>query len=239
MRYAISALVALMLPALAACGGSGGSGPVELSPISEPAATAEEDEPGGLAFIDRAMPVEEQKELTYFAAAIAPQCPELRLTNQDGRKTELDPAQPNFVTILLFWTTKDPNSLGAVQHVNELVHRYRRFGVRGITIVGQTAGAANARRFLDSRGVSLPVYRDDTSWSALRKLANRADAQTPTAVPAIFLVDRRGRLRLYRPGFRFTVQIPDVTRPQQSHLIESAPPGKRLMDYLERILREG
>jgi peroxiredoxin len=241
MRRFALAILAVILPILAGCSGSGGSGPVELEPLSEPAAQGqqEEEEPGGLSFIDRTVPVEAQEGLTYFAAATAPECPRVPVADQGGEKLRLDPAQAGFVTIVLFWGTNDPNSLGALQHVSELVHQYRRFRVRGVTIVGRTPGSDQAREFLDSRGVSMPVYWDDTSWSALRRMANTADAETPTAVPAIFILDRAGRVRLYRPGFRFTVQIEDVTRPGDSRLIESAPPGKRVVNYLERILREG
>lgn len=241
MRRFTVAILVVVLPVLTACNGSGGSERIELDPLPEPTAQSqqEEEEPGGLSFIDRAVPVEEQEGLTYFAAATAPECPRVPVADQDGEKLRLDPAQPGFVTIVLFWGTNDPNSLGALQHVSELMHQYRRFRVRGVTFVGRTPGSAQARGFLDSRGVSMPVYWDDTSWSALRRMANTADAQTPTAVPAIFILDRAGRVRLYRPGFRFTVQIEDVTRPGDSRLIESAPPGKRVVNYLERILREG
>ncbi len=240
MKKLALVFAATAMLALTACNGSGQTDaprePVELEPLIEEDVEGEEER--SLAFLDQAMPMQEPGALTYFAAGVAPECPTLRVHDRDGRRLDLTPGQLDYVTIVVFCMS-DPNSLAALQHVNELVHTYRRFGVRAIAIVGRTRGAERAPEFLESAGVRMPVYWDDTRWSALRRMAGRADSSTPTAVPAIFLVDRRGRMRFYRPGFRYTIQVPDLDRHQEGQLVESAPRGRRVVDYLERILREG
>ncbi len=182
-------------------------------------------------------PFEEQRGARFFEPDQAPRAPTVTLRTGDGR-TELEPGSRGYVTIIVFWSAQDLRGILALQHVNDLARKYRRYRVRGVSIAARTKGVENAQRIAESRGVDLPLYYDDLDMSALRKLAGAADAEEPTAIPTIFIVDGNRKLRLYRPGFSFILQARRATGPQRPRLLEDAPPDKAIEDHLRKVLQE-
>ncbi|MCD6415664.1 MAG: hypothetical protein J7M08_03075 [Planctomycetes bacterium] len=184
-------------------------------------------------------PLEEPAGTRFFSAQGAPECPEIPLEHQKGAAAAVQPAHTGCVTLVLFWAADNGNALFALQHVSDLTQKYVRWGVRGFTVVEKTAAVGQAAKICDSYGFQLPLRYDNLSMKALKKMARCVDAEDPTAIPAIFIVDAQGRIRFYRPGFRYTFNIiQQKDHPGRTGLKESAPEGKSIEDYLKRILEE-
>jgi peroxiredoxin len=187
--------------------------------------------------LSEAAPVEESANTRYYAASDAPRCPEIDVMTVTDQEVELEPgtrrfARPGCVTLVVFWNTDTRQGQALARYTSELVWKYRRWQVRGVGIVEKTPGAGRAPAFADQHGLRFPLYYDDLS--ALEEMSDTADAPQETAVPSIFIVDRKGRLRFYRGGFRFA-----ATRVERREVIqESAPAGRAIEDYLKRILSE-
>lgn len=185
----------------------------------------------------RATPLERARNTTFFAAEGAPRCPAIEVT-ADGREVELSPGEGGFaqtgtVTLVVFWTADRGAGQAAIVHARELVRKYRRWRVGGVSIVPRGPTAAASQQFAEQLGLGFPFYLDDLS--ALKRLSKAADAQLRTAVPSVFIIDRRQRLRFYRGGFHYALTLGDETG---QTVLESAPPGDAIEDYLKAILAE-
>jgi hypothetical protein len=236
MRWYATAAACVLLWIAAGCAG-GDAETVALRNDTELPPAVQRRE--ALEFLSEFTPFEERTGTRFYRAEEAPRCPQVRVETSEGQETRLDIARTGYVTLVLFWRPEEMNSQLALRHFSDLVHRYRRFRVRGMTIVARTRGAKQAPELARSMGVDLPLHYDDLSLSALREMAGAANAEEATAMPAGFIVDGRGRLRFYRPGFSFNIITTGQPPDARQVLTENAVPGKALEDYLKRILREG
>jgi len=187
--------------------------------------------------ISEGVPLDQATQTEFFAPERAPTCPVIKVENAQGNRQAVAPGRAGYVTIVVFWSVDTSCGRVAARHVSDLVRRYRRWQVRGLAIVEKTQPAAAVSSFLTQHGVLLPVYYDDLS--AVEEMSEEADAEHETAIPSFFIVDRQMRIRFYRAGFRYTVGAVGVRRPGTEMVIESAPPGESVEDYLRVILEEG
>jgi hypothetical protein len=141
-------------------------------------------------------------------------------------------------------------STAAAKHVRDLVNKYGRMGVRGLGIVERTFVPAGKDRklvptgtyklapaFLQAKEVQYPNYYDD--FSALKRMCKAAGLEYKRAeLPFIFIVDGRQTVRFGQWGFGYIagrLSQHDVT---DEHIVDNAPGGRRIEDYLVRILKE-
>ncbi|KPK61975.1 MAG: hypothetical protein AMK73_07100 [Planctomycetes bacterium SM23_32] len=241
-RWAFVAAV-VAAGACAACGSPDQPERIALRPVLPPEAAPLPAGPEGpwRALVE-ATPVREPEASRYFTAQKAPACPAIEVATALGSDMELKPgsrgfAEPGCVTLVVFWTVDTRQGKAAARHVSDLVHKYSQWRVRAVGIVERTARAEAAESFARQQGLAFSLYYDDLS--ALEDMADRADAEEERAVPAIFIIDRRMRLRFYRAGFRFAAGAFDERRPGEEIIWESAPRGHSVEDYLRTILSEG
>ncbi len=241
MRTMQIMFIAMGALALAGCRNPTESGPIELldappevTELQRQAAAADEIE-----LLDREVPVRKMPGTEYYTAEDAPECPTVEVTNEWGERDELKPATPGYVTIVAFWAMDWPNARAVARYASELERRYKGFRVRAIGILMKTANVGVAVDFAEGQGMTYPQYVDDVKMSALRKLADAAGAEDKNAMPAVFIMDRRQRIRFYRPGFGFVIGGATRVDPSRKVVLETAPPGDQIEDYLKRILQEG
>jgi hypothetical protein len=183
--------------------------------------------------------VAESSNTKFFSAAEAPNCPEISVTTVQGKEISLGPgkrgfAEPGCVTLIVFWDEERAHGPVAARHVSDLVHKYAKWRVRGVGIVEKTAHADRSLTY--ASGLAFDLYYDDLS--ALKEMSSEAGAEVTTAVPSIFIVDRKMRLRFYRAGFRFNMG--GIRKdPRTQTVMESAPAKQTIEDYLKTILNEG
>lgn len=208
--------------------------------------------PGG-ALWDHPLPApsEPGEGTTYFEPDEAPRSPEISVApdpHADRRRT-LQTAREGYVTIIVAGGMVHTADKAALRHVRDLLTKYNpnTFRIRAIGIVQRTRFYDRASEFAHDQKIDYPLYYDDVGQSALRRLANAADADEPRVFPAIFIADRQGRLRFYRGGFSAAVTsmgdsaagTNDGTRVGEEVIIENAREGHTVMDYLEHILSGG
>lgn len=172
------------------------------------------------------------------AASKAKPAPTLELERLSGSEVDIDVGQNGKVTIVLFWGMDSPSNQAAALHVSELVKMNFREGLRGITVVEKTptGNHRKAPQFMRIANVDVPSYYDD--FDAFNHMRDVADVDVERGIPSFFLVDRKGRIRLFKLGFSYTSQGVwgrGGTRPTIS---ENAPEGKSIKDYVERLLDE-
>ncbi len=188
--------------------------------------------------MERLRPQDTEGAVLYYPPGEARQCPAVEVETTSGQKKKLRPAHNPYVTLIVGWHVNNVNSRMALRHVADLRNRYEAYGVGALSIVVNAPGSEQAAMVAQQLGVNVPIYLDDGKMSAIRKLARAAGAAQPDAIPALFIVDRQGCIRFYRRGFRFTVRGDPRDR-RRWELVESAPPGETVRDYLERIIEEG
>lgn len=209
-------------------------------PASSQATPAPTATPDDLEAIFSRSSVIESSDTKFFSASEAPTCPKIKVTTDQGKEIILGPgkrgfAEPGYVTLVVFWQVEHPHSLAAARHVSELVRKYAQWKVRGLGIVEKTPQAQLSQTYAMEARLAFGLYYDDLS--ALKEMSSEADAKVTTAVPSIFIVDRKMKLRFYRAGFRFNMG--GITgAPIPATIIESAPPKQTIEDYLRTILRE-
>lgn len=249
MRRAMAVLLVL-LPVMAGCGGAphtdivvldpeaAAKPPKQLPPSAEPPEAQNTlwnelagDEPPGTRFV----PGDEAEE-----------CPRIRVTDGTGMKLTLQPrqrgyAEPGYVTMLVFWKPERTSGRAAARYVSDCVEELADNRVRGIGFVEAPPikmVVDDTKKFRDLQGLVLePIYYDD--WSALEELLDAIDGVGEEPSAAIFIIDRRMRVRFYRGAFLFGMGQWDSDEPGGEDIEESAPDGKKIRDYLIRILQEG
>ena len=162
--------------------------------------------------------------------------PDLRLDSPGGREREFSPGIKGRITIVVFWSMQPGAPQAAPILVRDIVRRYRRYGVRALGIVEKTRNYRSAAAFLNKRGISMSTYYDD--FSALRRMSRAAGAGIKKGVPAFFMLDRERRIRFHKVGLAFSGAVSVRPRTGRTRVTENAPPGKRIEDYLRRLLRE-
>ena len=189
-------------------------------------------------FSDEAVP----GRTLFVAADEAKKCPTIEVsTTAQGRSVKLVPgtqgyAEPGTVTIVVFWSMDALPAVRAAQHVSDLVRKYGGLTVRGVGIVEKTPSAPRAEAFARWQGLALRLLYDDLS--ALKKMSRQMDVEIKTALPSIFIIDRGGRLRFHRGGFRFWAELKQSEKSRYEIINESAAEGQKIEDYLRLILAE-
>jgi len=227
--------------ALLGCAGppEGSTIPVrELPPIvaPPPPETAVTEEPNPLADLNTLRKSAENK---LIAAEQASECPMVDLRTLQGQQTELQLGRAGYVTLVVFWAMDTPQSQACVKHISDLVGRYSQFGVRAVGVVEPTRYAEDAPDFAARHELAMPLYYDSLRQTALRKLAGEVGAKQERAVPAVFIIDRRLKLRFYRPGFRHfrrSALMPDGTG--VIVIGEDVPEDQTIEHFLKQILKE-
>jgi len=243
VRWAVTIAVVVMLDA--------GCGAVDTVPLYDEVPPPVRVDSGGgadaLSALDRDLPVAVPPGTKFFTAADAKECPTVKVMDFQGEKMKVQFGQPGFVTIVVFWSMEWPGGKTAARHVADLQRKYAAHGVRAIGVALRTAHLNAAQSFAQKQRLNYRLFVDDLS--ALKKLAGAAGADEKKAVPAFFIVDRRMRLRFYRPGFLFAIGgagTPGILGQSSlnrdsalAQVGESLPVGQRIEDYLRRILDEG
>ncbi len=215
---------------LAGCGGAGGG----EAGVRKPGRPQDRWQT-----IAEATPMEKAANTSSFEPGEAPACPTVEVVSADGAEVELEPGRAGFaergtVSLVVFWSVQTVPGQTALVHVRDLVSKYRQWRVRGVAIApGGPADSANAD-FARQLGLPFPCYFD-TDLSALKRLSKAADAEVRTAVPSVFIVDRKQRIRFYRGGFRYALAVGDEGG---NVVLETAAPGDAIEDYLKVILAE-
>jgi peroxiredoxin len=235
------ALVRLAAAGLAACAvGCGTPGKVDVVPlqqVSRPAEANQQPPRDMMEMVDRGSPVATVEGTKVIAADSAELCPKVTVTTLEGRRTEVQLSRAGYVTLVVFWSMEWADARAVARHTSDLEKQYREWRVRAVGVLLKTPRADTALEFMKAAGIQYPLYVDDLT--ALKEMADAADADTPEAMPAVFIVDRRQRVRFYRPGFAFMMGGTNRQDPLALTVLESAPQGKRIEDYLKAILQEG
>ena len=212
-----------------------GQEPVEIAwPEEEDGEEAQEETIGFQALIPD---LPEEAETVYLEAEKAKACPEIEVAIAGGDSKTIQPGREGYVTLVVFWRIVPTKSRAAARHAADLYREFRERGLRVIGVVEKTrAGYRGVDQFVRAQAIEYPIYYDD--FEALRKMSKSVDARVKTAVPSFFLIDRAGRLRLYRSGSSFWVRRKDFHRVGQEELFESAPQDEAVSDYVERLLQE-
>jgi hypothetical protein len=231
---------------LAGCGSSGQTEPIRLAPpptpsVVAPAPALTQDPWQDLSETTQ---VKEPPNTRYFDAAKAPACPEIEVRTAQGKEIALAPGQrgfvqPGYVTIVLFWNGEVRSARVAARHVNELIQTYAQWRVQAVSIVEKLGPKDASQAFAGQYGLTFPIYYEDNA-AALQDMSGKVGANPKSVIPSIFIVDRQMRLRFFRGGFRFTVggSVGVDGQPDEEKVMESAPPGRTVEDYLKTILSE-
>ena len=234
MLYAMLAA----LGAAVSCAGKQESTPRPVALQPGPAQPAAPEAPrDAWEALSRVAPLEEPKGTKYFAASDAPPCPRIDVLTAQDKKVTLSPGTPGFVTpgdvtLVVFWSMDSASARMAARHVSDLVRKYAAYRVRAVGIVARTAGAGASHTYADRFGLAFPLYFDDLS--ALEEMSEQAGAKVTTAIPSVFIVDRKTRLRFHRVGFGFVL----VGQAGTQTVSETAPENQHIEDYLKTILGE-
>ncbi len=174
----------------------------------------------------------------FISASEAGEAPELDLQRFNGQDLRVNPERTGQVTAVVFWAMDTANNRAAVMYIAQLVRKYRRKGLRAISIVEKppTNSHRSAPKFLRSHGIDLPTYYDE--FDALQEMADAAGASIEQQVPVTFLIDQQGRVRLFKLGFSYSGAGARTGPRRRPKLTENAPPGKGLEDYIQRLLKE-
>lgn len=236
-RMKLMAVLGLLLAG--GCGGGGAPATVPLQDLPPvPAAQAPTETQQGQGGIEALGDLRKPLQDEFLPADKADQCPMVSVTTPDGRSEELQPGRAGFVTIVVVWSMDTRQGKAAVLHVNELANKYAHLGVRAVSVVEPTEMAASAVDFAGAMQLRMPLYFDDLKQHALRKLAGGASASDRSAFPAIFVIDRRLRLRFYRPGFRYSMwSVMDNGR-KIDHWAEDLPQDQTIEYDVTQILAE-
>jgi hypothetical protein len=127
------------------------------------------------------------------------------------------------------------NGLVAARYVSNLVRKYAQWKVRGLGIVEKTPHADLSQAYAAKESLALGLYYDDLS--ALKRMSSKAGAEVKTAVPSIFIIDRKMRLRFYRAGFRFTMGGVRG-QPETETILESVEKKQTIEEHLRTVLQE-
>ena len=141
------------------------------------------------------------------------------------------------MTLVVFWSMGFAHSQAAGKHARFLHERYRAVGLRVTGVIEKTKGHEYAPEYVRTKRIEYPIYYDD--FSALKKISSAAGIKR--ALPSIFLMDSKAHIRLYRRGFAFSSLYADTTRygrPTERNVLENAPEGDRIEDYVVRLLKE-
>ena len=180
----------------------------------------------------------------FIPVGKAKNCPQLTVSAFTGEKGKIDPGRKGSITLVVFWSMDFTFTRAAVRHVGDLVQKYADQGVRAIGIVENTKVAKSAPGFVRDEGMDYSAYCYLDDFSALRAMGKAARESGVEEVPCFFMIDRSQRVRFFKRGFSFVAA--SVTAPGESEgslqqgeeVIENAPPGERIEDYLQKLLSE-
>ncbi len=161
--------------------------------------------------------------------------PALELRDGDGASATLELAGEDGIMLVVFWSMDSFDTISAVLHADYLVGKYREYDVVGISIVNNPQTYHHASAFLDANHVVMDNYYDD--FSALRRMSDAAGRDIDQELPCFFIIDGGGRVRFSKLGFSSS-KVSDGLRVAGLRIMENAPSGERVEDYLRRFIAE-
>lgn len=176
----------------------------------------------------------------YIEPNDAKEAPALQVSTLSGAPRTIRPGRPDSVTIVLFWSIDASLTKAALRHVDYLVKRYGVYGLRGVAIAEKTAGYREIPEFLREARINLPVYLDQ--FTALKTLGKSAGIKVNREIPSFFMIGPDMKTRFFKRGFSYTSATRGSFTSSAIAVIENAPPGERIEDYVRRLLtplREG
>ena len=231
-------MVAVLALMLAAGCRTGGEEEVVLGEPRVEEQPAEEEEDVGWEDLTAEPVGDPETRPRFISAEDARRCPKITFQTFGGEKRKVRPGHPDRVTVVVFWSMDSAANQAAVMHLDGLVNKYYRMGVRGINVVEKppTGSHRAAPRFLNAQGVGMKTYYDD--FSGLRRMAKAARVGVKREVPCIFLVDRQMRVRLFKRGFSYARTSAAGPGGRSARIMENAPRGQRIEDFLRKLLEE-
>ena len=248
MAKLLRMIVAITMASVIGCGGAEGVGPIALRDSVPGLGRADTGPPTDrIQALDKQAPVPVPEGTRVFSAGNSKECPVIKVRSFQGETLKLQPGKAGYVTLVVFWSMEWPAAKAVARYVSDLQRRYAQFGVRAVGILLNTPNVKLAHQFARWQQIRYPFYLDDLS--ALKKMAGKVGADDKRAMPAVFIVDRRLRLRFYRPGFAFTILeegrkddrkgTRERVDPRKKTVEEAVPDGQRIEDYLKMLLDEG
>ncbi len=159
--------------------------------------------------------------------------PALELRNKDGATATLELAEEDGIMLVVFWSMDSFDTISAVLHADYLVGKYREYDVGGISIVSNPETYHHASGFLEANHVGMDNFYDD--FSALRRMSDAAGRDIGQELPCFFIIDGGGRIRFSKLGFSSS-KVSDGFRVAGLRVMENAPSGERIEDYLRRLI---
>lgn len=118
----------------------------------------------------------------------------LDLLTSDGRPLKMNNYAEQKATAIVFLSPRCPVTRKTIREIVELHDKYRRDDVFYVGVVsGEDISGEELTRFVQSRGVIIPLYRDPSG-----KIAKRFGA---TVTPELFLLDTGGKL-IFHSGLK-------------------------------------
>jgi hypothetical protein len=145
-------------------------------------------------------------------------------------------------------TSRNMPSTAMARHVRDLIRKHGHLEVRAIGIVEKTYGRDRRGRkrpadnyrlaplYASARQLRYAMHYDN--FTALETMAKAAGSGSKGDLPALFILDRRGRVRVAKLGFAYAVHRSTVISGELERVVDNAPPGQRIEDYLIRLLEE-
>jgi len=171
-----------------------------------------------------------------IAAEDAKECPALTLLTLDGEKFNLQPADKDKVTIVVFWFVEMPAARAAARHVKDLRDKYGRLGLRAVGIVERTDHYKDTAAFLKEQKIDYATHYDD--FAALPAMGSAAHLSLKREAPCFFIIDKQRRVRVFKRGFSFSAAASVYPRDPEELIIENAAAGQHIEDYVKMLLRE-
>jgi thiol-disulfide isomerase/thioredoxin len=142
--------------------------------------------------------------------------PTLRFTSLDGADVNV-PDPHGRVLVLAFWATwclPCRWELPEIARVQERFAADRRVAIWAVDVAWGPESPQRARSFLERRGLAIPAAFDS---------GFTAQALGVHALPAIVVVDGRGRLRLTHSGFDRSEDLPGRLSAAIARMLEESP----------------
>ncbi len=172
----------------------------------------------------------------FFDADEAEKAPALTVKDKEGRTRELDLAGYDEIVFLVFWSMDSYDTRAAIIHADALAYRYGGFGVKGLSVVCNPQTYHHASDFLQTNHALLDNYYDD--FSALHNMADASGKDLHKELPCFFLIDSDGLIRFAKLGFSSSQVRDGLPGAGRVRVIENAPRGERIEDFLHRLLDE-
>lgn len=155
----------------------------------------------------------------WFPADKAKQAPDLQVETFAQKPKWLEFGKYPVPTLLFFWDCSNYYCANAAKYVQQLQDEFKRkhmpFRVIGV-IMKRKGKVAAYRAFLRRQDIVYTNFFDNSE--ALRKMAGSSDK---AVVPSFFILDRQGRVRMRKAGFKFVML--EAGKERSTYYLEDVP----------------